>query len=506
MVRPSSCFFSMSDTAFNSQKCEQRNRIAGGRLGINAFPLQFKPAGERREILASKTVGSLPDTPEASLRAINALLPEGAQKLGPEDVYIHHLEAANSNFIGDRFMFLHDSTLKNIAKGAKNGISFMNSHRTGGLSSPAEMPFGQTFAGLYEQGLDGKGNPVQRTTVGVWMLRGVEPNGSGGPSTDTLNRMLESGSLRDVSVGLRGGETICDVCGNDVNDYENCSHIPGTVRDMSADQIKSQKQRDPNNKTGVATYSLFNADFGEISAVYDGAVPGAGVQKVMNFARHADLQQGDVRAFLLDAMEQYGALLPFDLSEVVEIKPEPAPVANPNKMDNPNLLQQIATRLGIGSEEHAAIVPALPAQAATPDVFAPAPAGPSARELALEAQLTESHTQQAAQFAASVVSGLSVGADNRTALEAAVAKLQFNALQGTPSSPSDVKAAFSVLPSANVGATLAPDLLEGAQQAQEKAPVDPNAIDQNARKNALSSFPAGQNALAKGVVQIPAAS
>jgi hypothetical protein len=342
----------MAVQGYNKDKCEQRNRIAGARFGVDAVPFHFKGTSgvaldDGFEVAYES--GNMPSDTAAALRLINANLPEGADKLSADDVYLHILEAANSNFIGDRFMFLADSTLKNIGKTARSGIAFMNSHRTGGLSTPGEMPFGQTFAGSYQQGFTKSGAPAQRALVAVYMLRNHKPNGDAGPSTDDLHRSITAGSIKDVSVGLYGGERICDVCGNDVNDYEACEHLPGTHRSMSADEIKSQKQRDPRNKNGVATYSLHDATFSEVSAVYDGAVPGAGMRKVLNFSRQADASRDEVRAVLREAYEYYGALLPFDISELVELKPAPATREKENKMEK-GILAKIAEKLGLDPE------------------------------------------------------------------------------------------------------------------------------------------------------------
>ena len=90
--------------------------------------------------------------------------------LADDDVFVHYLEAANSNFIADRFMFLDDSTLQNIASDAQAGFAFMNSHRTGGLSHPSELPFGRAFCGRFELAKDGS----SRAIVGIYMLKGVK--------------------------------------------------------------------------------------------------------------------------------------------------------------------------------------------------------------------------------------------------------------------------------------------------------------------------------------------
>ena len=326
----------MAVQGFSSQKCKQRSRVAAARFGVEAAPLGFR--GSVPSVLKNdgftvmRSVGTLPDTPDDVLALINAKRPEGASELAKGDVFVHFLEAANSNFVDDRSLYLGDSTLQNIAVGGEARVAFMNAHRTGGLSSPSELPFGQTFCGCYEEGFDADGRAAMRSLLGVFMLRGVKPNGEQGPSTDDLDAGMRAGTIADVSVGLNGGDAVCGVCGNGLNARDSegrmlCPHYPGTHEAMTSEQIESQKQRDPFNERGVATYTLHNATLGEVSAVYDGAVPGAGVRKVMQFARSADTTRADVQALLREAFDFYGPLLPFDLGDVVELKGD----SNPNK-------------------------------------------------------------------------------------------------------------------------------------------------------------------------------
>lgn len=298
-------------TTFNKAKCEQRNRLAA-RAGFNAVPLRFmaEPDLHTSAQLAFYE-GTLPATVDAALAQINTLLPEGATALTADDVYIHYLEAANDNFIPDRFMFMDKSTLRNIAADARTGVAFMNSHRTGGLSHPSEQPFGKTFAGRFEQSTDGR----MRALVGVYMRAGIAPNGTGGPTTDDLHTMILSGTTADCSVGLYQGTAQCDLCKNDLGS-KDCGHVPGSRRNMSPEQVKIQETR--GVRKGMASYTLMNARMNEVSAVYDGAVPGAGVQKVFALKAQHQLSVQDWN----DALGAYGALLQtgaLDMDQVNEL-------------------------------------------------------------------------------------------------------------------------------------------------------------------------------------------
>ena len=260
---------------FDRNACLTRNRIAAKRDSVNATPILLFRQDLREELAAKKTWPSA----DECLARINALLPDGSESLGADDVYIHLGEAANTNFIDSRYMFLAESTLKNCARDACNGVAFMNSHRTGGMSHPSEQPFGKTFWGQYV-----KDDTGGRTLFGIYMLKGASPTGTEGPTTDDLSRMIDGGTAPDVSVGLYGGDVLCDVCSENLDDYGEfaCGHVPGTYHGMGDKDKKSQKGRGVPD--GKASYSLHNSRMSEVSSVYDGAVPGAGFKKALRLA------------------------------------------------------------------------------------------------------------------------------------------------------------------------------------------------------------------------------
>src|SRR6185437_16294394 len=98
-------------------------RLAARRDGVETGALRFLPA---EELSAKGQRGTLPQAPDAVMSAINALLPEGVKPLTPADVFVHFAEAANTNFIPDRYAFMDRSTLRNIAVDAARGVAFMN--------------------------------------------------------------------------------------------------------------------------------------------------------------------------------------------------------------------------------------------------------------------------------------------------------------------------------------------------------------------------------------------
>lgn len=275
-------------------------------------------------------VGRLPSSAGDALAIINGFRAEGAEPLTEESVYVHYLEAANNAFVSDRFCFLGEDTLKNIATDAAAGFAFMNSHRTGGYGSSSELPLGRTFCGRFERVTpDGDGDEggvdidhdgddaTRRTVVGIYMLAGVAPNGAAGISTDDMHRSIDARTIFDCSVGLYGGQAICDVCGHGVWDYDResgrflCPHMPGTDYQMTPEQVAAQSARGVTN--GYCSYTLSGANCNEVSAVYDGAVPGAGFVKAA-----LSPSDGPTRAELVAKLSAgYG--LPFTVSDLEEL-------------------------------------------------------------------------------------------------------------------------------------------------------------------------------------------
>lgn len=203
-------------------------------------------------------------------------------------------EAGNENYIRKYQMHLGTSTLRNMRSAAEEGIAFMNSHRTGSMSTACELPYGRTFAGRMEILQNDQGQRRSRVLMAAYMIRGVKPNGDSGPSTDDLYKMVKGGTLSDVSVGfIDQGTAVCDVCGEDMDRLDEdgyafvCPHLPGTHRSMSAEQVQAQK--DKGVPDGVCTFTFENGQVNEVSAIYDGALPGAGFRKAMKLARRQEL-------------------------------------------------------------------------------------------------------------------------------------------------------------------------------------------------------------------------
>lgn len=338
-------------------------------------------------------VGKLPSSSSEALGIINGLRAEGAEPLTEADVHIHYLEAANDNFVSDRYCFLGEDTLRNIATDAAAGFAFMNSHRTGRGWSPSELPLGRTFCGRYETlpATEGEeGSATRRAVVGIYMLRGVTPNGASGPSTDDMHRMIDARTIFDCSVGLIGGEQICDVCGHGVWAYDEeyrylCPHVPGTTYRMTDDEMKAQVAKGVPD--GRASYTVANAGCNEVSAVWDGAVPGAG------FAKAATLSLPEDQRLDITEKLSVGYRLRFSVSDLdalaetiqgdkrgkftlpqseAQHEPTTTPEAEPGKKDKSPMkftLKALREKLGLGENDPIEIEDQAPAPAPAPADF-----------------------------------------------------------------------------------------------------------------------------------------
>ncbi len=292
--------------AGTEKKCNQRRKLAAMRDGIEGVGVTLYPSGVTgSEVWTKGTVlhasGDLPSTTRDAMERINhTLTQQGESPLKMDDVYIHYMEAGNNNFIQKYCMFLDATTLRNVAEQGDSGMAFMNSHKTGGLSAPAEHPFGYTFSGRYEE-LEHEGTIHRRALLGVYMLKGHHPNGKLQPSTDDIHRAIEARTLRDVSLGINGGQSICDVCAKSLGD-KDCPHTPGSSKGLSPEQMEAQMARGAGGK---ASYTVVDGKPYEVSAVFKGAVPGAGFRKAMAQKQTA---KADL-AFSQEVVLTYGSMM-----------------------------------------------------------------------------------------------------------------------------------------------------------------------------------------------------
>lgn len=209
--------------------------------------------------------------------------------LDTNEPYIWSAEVSNQN-VDSYFTRMHKSSLKNYAADAIAGLSFMNSHRTGGRSA-AELPLGRSFDAKFTDGVNA------RTDETFYTLKDL--NLTGLSTNDFINGM-RSGVVRDVSIGFYGGEYRCSICNRDwMNDWD-CPHWPGTEY-----AVKDKDGKDTGEKQ-LAILWVHDAHQAEVSAVYDGACPGAMISRTQGM-----LEAGLIKPQMARTLElQYRMKLP----------------------------------------------------------------------------------------------------------------------------------------------------------------------------------------------------
>ena len=188
------------------------------------------------------------------------------------------LAEISSNRLDAYFTRMAPSTLVNFGAEAAEGVTFQNSHRFN------ELGLGRSLTGTYEQAGD-----VARVLAEFYTVPGLRLAGVG---TDDFIAGVRSGLIHDVSVGFYGGQFRCSLCGRDMLRDWDCPHVPGMLYDV----------RDPlDNVTGqeMAIAWVEDAHLAEVSAVYDGATPGAAILKAQQEAEAGRLRAGQVQ--LLEA-------------------------------------------------------------------------------------------------------------------------------------------------------------------------------------------------------------
>lgn len=164
------------------------------------------------------------------------------------------------------------STLRNFAQGANEGVAFQNSHRW------MELPLGQSVEGTFVE----EGDAARALAV-FYTLPDLAINGV---NTSQFVDAMRAGIVQDVSVGFYGGRFTCDICGRDMLRDIECRHWPGFEYDV--------KDGDVTRKV-MATATVEDALLSEVSAVYDGATPGAGVLKAQREADAGRLNSQQLR-------------------------------------------------------------------------------------------------------------------------------------------------------------------------------------------------------------------
>lgn len=169
---------------------------------------------------------------------------------------------------------MHPTTLKNFAAEAEAGVTFQNSHRT-------LLGIGYSLGGAFIRGGEG----VSRVEADFYTVPGIKLSDL---DTDNFILGVRAGLVRDVSVGFYGGIFRCSICQRDMMRDWDCYHVPGFTYAQSDEdgRVLSESQ---------AFAWIEDAHLAEVSAVYDGATPGAAIIKAEQEAERGRMPEVQIR-------------------------------------------------------------------------------------------------------------------------------------------------------------------------------------------------------------------
>jgi hypothetical protein len=173
---------------------------------------------------------------------------------------------ASNQRVDSYFTRMNESSLQNYVNDADDpGVQFQNSHNV------REVGFGRSLGGQ----LTGRSGHKE-ALIDFYAIRGLA---AGGLTSDQFIDGMRAGIYNDVSIGFVPARMICNICGKDWlkrwdwlfggGDDEACSHWPGR-----------EYKKDDKAKPEVCVLDVQDARLSEVSIVYDGATPGAGIAAV----------------------------------------------------------------------------------------------------------------------------------------------------------------------------------------------------------------------------------
>lgn len=216
--------------------------------------------------------------------------PEVFDKITP---FMLQAEASNSG-LDSYFTRMDDKTLKNYAKDADAGVMLLDSH------DKRQLGYGQSIRGTYEgakQKIDEKepdDKDKSRVLIDFYVMPGVK---LGRGDSDSFILGVQSGIIRDVSIGFIPGSFECNLCRNDPFDWwaMECMHIPGAYYDSTGKNVVNVK-----SQGAILAFAwVRDGRLSEVSAVYDGATPGAYIQKA-----HYLVENGEVSRQAVTMLER----------------------------------------------------------------------------------------------------------------------------------------------------------------------------------------------------------
>lgn len=210
---------------------------------------------------------------------------ELAQATAPDPTVFEHYTPffwqvnASSNrldFYYTRMRPGRSKTLGNFVRGLKAGVSYQDSH------NPYKNGWGQSLDGRLvttDEVDEETGDQIVEAWGDFFTLSGLQ---LGDQNTNDFTAAIRAGVWRDVSVGFFASDIECGLCGKQSLDRwwsdDGCQHIPGVEYEYEG-------------KRQVAWAWINDGELAEVSQVYEGASPGAGVVKAEQMSLEGALSE-----------------------------------------------------------------------------------------------------------------------------------------------------------------------------------------------------------------------
>ncbi|KGT40030.1 MULTISPECIES: hypothetical protein [Heyndrickxia] len=196
-------------------------------------------------------VAPIATSTDSDLEKINRLTLE---PLASEDIFTFSGICSNDNMDSYFTRMDPNTTLKNYVEDLRSGVALQEGHNIW------INPYGRSYDGQMEA------NSVR----GFWyIVRNMMLNGN---NTDDMIRAIQSGIIKDMSVGF-GGDDIQYICSADGQDLYDTPYWPG--------------DRGPDGQP--VFFWIKNARLREVSTVYKGSCPGAYIDKARAYAQQGEL-------------------------------------------------------------------------------------------------------------------------------------------------------------------------------------------------------------------------
>lgn len=129
---------------------------------------------------------------------------------------------------------IHENLLRKFVKDTNNGIALLVAHDSD------RLPIGRSIEAVLQEDINTQTGEFMKTVYGYFYIP-LGVNTETGISTDDIIKGIDSGVIFDTSIGFRVTSWKCSICGNDIRDFWNCPHFPGSkyvVEDEEGDRVE----------------------------------------------------------------------------------------------------------------------------------------------------------------------------------------------------------------------------------------------------------------------------